>query len=107
MFLFLFMLFCATHFFFLSNNIIIGTVYFFILISFFKTACVRLFDMFDGGWCFGFMFFFHRYYSANGKMENCTFFLSFLDFFFLARDCICCCCCLVVVPLRPCLFIVE
>lgn len=78
MFLFLFMLFCATHFFFLSNNIIIGTVYFF-MISFFKTVCVRLFDMFDGGWCFGFMFFFHRYYSANGKMENCTLFFLFLS----------------------------
>jgi len=107
MFLFLFMLFCATHFFlFLSNNIIIGTVYFFIDI-FFKTACVRLFDMFDGGWCFGFMFFFIGTILRMVRWKTVLcFFFFFLRLFFLARDCICCCC-LVVVPLRPCLFIVE
>jgi hypothetical protein len=61
-------------------------------------VCVRLFDMMVDG----VLFLFYRYYSANGKMENCTSFFSFL--FFFARDCFCCCC-FVVVPLRPCLLL--
>jgi hypothetical protein len=69
----------TVRFFFLSNIIMIFicTV---IFIDMF--VCVRLLsDMMvvDG------VFVFYRYYSANGKMENCTSFFSFLFFSFCER----------------------